>query len=275
MPSIQTVLQKAYHLLATESAQLEAEILLCFVLNKQRSFLRAWPEQPLTQHQAEQFWALVAQRQQDYPIAYITGQQEFWSRNFTVTPDVLIPRADTETLIECALTLLPTNQPSKVIDLGTGSGIIAITLAKERPLLDISATDISLAALAVAQDNANQHDVNHIRFYQSDWFSQVNDGGFDLIVSNPPYIAENDTHLHALRFEPSLALTAAQQGLAAINTLIDQARHYLQKGKHLLIEHGYNQQQATQQLFQTYGYTNITTLTDLSGTPRVTWGTMT
>lgn len=276
MISIQTALEKATQLLAasSESATLDAEVLLYSILQKQRSYLRAWPDKILDNQQADLFWLAVTKREQGQPIAYITGLREFWSRDFQVSPAVLIPRPDTELLIECALKLIPINQPYNLIDLGTGSGIIAITLAAERPQANVAATDISEAALAVAQSNAKHHDINRIQFYASNWFSHVPLDLFDLIVSNPPYIAESDPHLRDgdLRFEPQTALVAPDDGLRDIKILADQARHRLQLGGHLLIEHGYNQQDAVQNIFKDFRYENIQTYLDLSKQPRVTYG---
>jgi release factor glutamine methyltransferase len=276
MTSIQTILEQATQRLtaSSDSATLDAEVLLCSILQKQRSHLRAWPDKTLDDQQADLFWAAVAKRQQGHPIAYITGYREFWSRDFQVSPDVLIPRPDTELLIECALKLIPNDKPCKILDLGTGSGIIAITLAVECPLAHVTATDISQAALTVAQSNAKQHGVDHIQFYLSDWFSQVPDSLFDLIISNPPYIAEGDPHLQDgdLRFEPQTALVAPDNGLRDIQTLVDQARSRLHNGGHLLIEHGYNQRDAVQDIFKRFAYKNVQTTIDLSGQPRVTYG---
>lgn len=256
------------------SAVLDAEVLLCLVLQKQRAYLRAWPELDLPADLALQFWALIAQRQQGTPIAYLTGYREFWSRDFQVTPDVLIPRADTELLIERCLALIPTDKPCKIIDLGTGSGIIAITLAAERPLAELTGTDFSLAALAVAKLNAEQHQITNVRFYQSDWFASVTDGDFHIIVSNPPYIAEDDQHLQQgdLRFEPRSALSSAESGLRDIRMIAKQAYPRLISGGYLLIEHGYDQQQQVQAIFNDCHYQQVQTITDLAGLPRVTYG---
>jgi len=276
MHSIKSVLRDAADSLAliSGSALLDAEILLCQALNQSRSHLRAWPDKQLQPEQIKAFKALLAQRRQGTPIAYITGNREFWSRDFQVSPDVLIPRPDTELLIELSLNLIPTDESVKIIDLGTGSGIIAITLAAERPHAQISATDFSLAALRIAQVNAEKHRINNIQFYHSNWFADVPDTQFDLIVSNPPYIAEDDVHLQQgdVRFEPQSALSAPEQGLADIRTIAGAARNYLKPGGHLLIEHGYNQQQQAQTLFKDLHYDNVQTYKDLSGQPRVTHG---
>lgn len=272
---LNAALQAATELLTeSASAALDAEVLLCLVLQKQRSYLRTWPEQDLPANLALQFWALIEQRQQGTPIAYLTGYREFWSRDFLVTPDVLIPRADTELLIELCLALIPTDKPCKIIDLGTGSGIIAITLAAERPLAELTGTDLSLAALAIAKANAAHHQITNVQFYQSDWFASVPDGSYQLIVSNPPYIAEHDEHLQLgdLRFEPRSALSAAESGLADIRMITKQAYPRLESGGYLLIEHGYDQQQQVQRIFNDCHYQQIQTITDLAGLPRVSYG---
>ncbi|CAD6875155.1 peptide chain release factor N(5)-glutamine methyltransferase [Methylomonas fluvii] len=258
----------------SETAMLDAEVLLCHCLNKNRSFLRAWPEHQPSEEQIAQFQILVEQRAQGTPVAYLTGQREFWSRNFKVSPDVLIPRPDTELLIELSLSLLPTDQPCKIIDLGTGSGIIAITLAAERPLTQVFASDLSSAALDVARYNAQQLKAGNVRFAQSHWFDNIEETGFDLVLSNPPYIADNDPHLTIgdVRFEPDSALISPDNGLQDIRQLAEQARTHLKDQGQLLIEHGYNQQTEVQAIFHECGYRQINTHADLSGNPRVTSG---
>lgn len=277
MCRIKSVLTEAAAALAavSDSALLDAEVLLGLALNKQRSYLRAWPDRQLQPEHLAAFKALLEQRRKGIPVAYITGNREFWSRDFLVTPDVLIPRPDTELLIELSLNLIPANAPAKIIDLGTGSGIIAITLAAECPHAQISAADFSLAALRIAQLNADKHHISNIQFYQSDWFADIPDNTkFNLIVSNPPYIAEDDRHLQQgdVRFEPSTALCAEDQGLGDIKTIADAARNYLEPCGHLLIEHGYGQQQQVQTLFKDLHYDKVQTYKDLSGQPRVTYG---
>ena len=191
-----------------------------------------------------------------------------------MTPDVLIPRADTEILIELCLKLIPTDNSCKIIDLGTGSGIIAITLAAERPLAELTGTDFSLAALAIAKANAKQHQISNVQFYQSDWFASVPNGKYQFIVSNPPYIAEDDEHLQLgdLRFEPRSALSAAESGLRDIRIIAKEAYQRLESGGYLLIEHGYDQQESVQRIFNDCHYQQIQTVTDLAGLPRVTYG---
>ena len=258
----------------SDSAVLDAEVLLCLVLQKQRSYLRAWPNLDLPADLALQFWALIEQRNLGTPIAYLTGSREFWSRDFLVTPDVLIPRADTEQLIELCLDLLPTDKACKIIDLGTGSGIIAITLAAERPLAALTGIDLSLAALTIAKANADKHHISNVQFYQSDWFASVPEGTYQLIVSNPPYIAEDDEHLQRgdLRFEPRSALSSAESGLRDIRMIANDAYLRLDDGGYLLIEHGYDQQQSVQRIFNDCHYQHVQTITDLAGLPRVTYG---
>jgi len=274
--SIEVILTTAADTLTavSETAQLDAEVLLCYCLQKNRSFLRAWPTHRVNTQQFIQFQSFIAQRRQGTPIAYLTGEREFWSRNFKVSPDVLIPRPDSELLIELSLDLLSTRNTSKIIDLGAGSGILGLTLADERPLSDVLATDISAAALQIARQNAEQLKLNNIRFLQSNWFDQVIDSSFDLVVSNPPYIAASDPHLQQgdVRFEPQTALISDENGLKDIRLIAFQARQHLRNGGHLLIEHGYNQQAEAQAIFSQFHYRQINTHKDLSGNPRVTSG---
>ncbi|MBS3955207.1 MAG: peptide chain release factor N(5)-glutamine methyltransferase [Methylomicrobium sp.] len=276
MLTIKNLLLKGKQALQSEidSPQLEAEILLSLALGKNRSYLKAWPEREVSGEQADCFDHLVYKRSEGTPIAYLTGQREFWSRDFAVNPDVLIPRPETELLIEVALTLIPQITPFKVIDLGTGSGIIAITLAAEKPLIEVTAVDISSGALKTAQVNARTHQTDNITFIQSHWFDQIKACSFDLVVSNPPYIAPEDPHLLTgdLRFEPQNALIAANRGLGDIEEIAGKARSHLQPQGHLLIEHGYNQHHEVRAIFREFHYQNIHTYRDLSGHPRLTYG---
>ncbi|OAI06104.1 protein-(glutamine-N5) methyltransferase, release factor-specific [Methylomonas methanica] len=274
--SLQSLLIAANEQLSTtsETAMLDAEVLLCHCLEKNRSFLRAWPEHQPNAPQIAQFQLLVEQRSQGTPVAYLTGQREFWSRNFKVSPNVLIPRPDTELLIELSLSLLPTDQPCKIIDLGTGSGIIAVTLAAERPLTQVFASDLSSAALEVARYNAQQLNTGNISFLQSNWFDNIEETGFDLVLSNPPYIADKDPHIKIgdVRFEPDSALISAENGLQDIRQLAEQARTHLKDHGQFLVEHGYNQQTEVQAIFKELGFRQVNTYADLSGNPRVTSG---
>ncbi|WP_347987458.1 peptide chain release factor N(5)-glutamine methyltransferase [Methylomonas sp. AM2-LC] len=276
LKSIQQLLKHASAQLTptSETALLDAEVLLCHCLGKNRSFLRTWPEKQLEISQQKHFASLVAQRQNGIPIAYLTGHREFWSRTFQVNPDVLIPRPDSELLIELSLELLPSNRPCKILDLGTGSGILAITLAAERPQAQVLAIDISQQAITTAKHNADQLNISNTRFMVSHWLDKVVERDFDLIISNPPYIAENDPHLQQgdLRFEPTHALVSTENGLKDIRLLSAQATRHLKPKGYLLVEHGYNQTHEVQALFAAAQLDNINTFNDLSGQPRVTSG---
>lgn len=275
MNDIQSVLTSSASSLQSisDSAALDVEVLLCHVLKKNRSFLRAWPERQLNTVQLEQFKHLLAQRQQGQPIAYIIGQREFWSRNFYVDPNVLIPRPDTETLIELCLQLIQHKPNARLIDLGTGSGIIAITLAAEYPQLQVTAVDNSPEALAIAAKNARLNQTPNIHFLLSDWFTDVPEENYDFIISNPPYIAPDDPHLSQgdVCFEPDSALIAEQQGLQDILLITEQSQRYLNKTGYLILEHGYNQKQSVYDILQRHQYQNIHCLHDLSGQPRISY----
>ena len=274
--SIQALLTTASLQLAavSDSAQLDAEVLLGYCLQKNRSYLRAWPEKQPDAQQCGQFRQLLDKRLDGWPVAYLTGQREFWSRDFKVSPDVLIPRPDSELLIELGLARLTAGQAAEVLDLGTGSGILAITLAAERPLCRVIGTDLSSAALEIATANAARLNIANISFILSDWFAALPARQFQLIVSNPPYIAADDPHLQQgdVRFEPESALISAENGLQDIRRIAEQARNFLKPHGSLLIEHGYNQAAGVQDLFKALNYQEITTHHDLSGQPRVTSG---
>ena len=274
--SIQSLLAQAGRQLAdvSDSALLDAEVLLCHCLDKPRSFLRAWPEKLLSAEQISRFSHLVSQRLTGVPVAYLTGSREFWSRNFKVNSDVLIPRPDSELLIELSLARLPIDRSCKIIDLGSGSGILAITLAAERPLAEVIATDLSGTALEMTQLNAHELNTLNLRCIQSNWFDAIIETDFDLIVSNPPYIAAGDPHLQQgdVRFEPLSALISAENGLQDIRVIAEQARGHLKNQGCLLIEHGYNQQQDVQAIFKALNYRDVMTHADLSNNPRVTSG---
>lgn len=257
----------------SDSPRLDAEVLLIDVIDRDRAYLRAWPERTLSATQADQYRVLVEQRAEGKPIAYLTGEREFWSRPFRVRPGVLIPRPETELLIELALDFLPPDAPADILDLGTGSGIIAVTLAAERPLARVIATDLSPDALAVARENARRHGARNLRFESGNWFAAVGEEErFDLIVSNPPYIAECDPHLHLgdLRFEPALALSAGPDGLDALQTIAEGARRRLKPGGRLLLEHGYDQADALAAVLTALVYIEILHHRDLQGHRRAT-----
>lgn len=260
--------------LACDTPHLDAEVLLSHVLNKSRTYLRAWPEKELSSEQAARFFALVERRAGGEPVAYLTGTREFWSRQFRVTPDVLIPRPETELLVELALERLPAGQPFRLLDLGTGSGALAVTLALERPLAEVVAVDFCPRALDVARSNALRLGAANVRFVLSDWFSTLAEAAFDLIVSNPPYVASEDPYLrqNGLPFEPITALTAGTDGLDAIRRIVPAALFRLAPGGTLLLEHGYDQATAVQNLLAEAGFHAIASHADLQGHPRVTLG---
>lgn len=273
--SIAAVLRAAAARLAnlTDTPRLDAEVLLMHVLGRDRAYLRAWPERVLSPEQADRFHGLLERRAEGRPIAYLTGEREFWSRPFQVRPGVLIPRPETELLIELALGFIPADEPADLLDLGTGSGIIAVTLAAERPLASVIATDLCPEALTVAKENAERHGVANLRFGQGHWFEAVPDDlRFDLIASNPPYIAEEDPHLGRgdVRFEPRLALISGPQGLDALTLIAQGARRRLKPGGRLLLEHGYDQAEALAALLAELGYAEIAHHLDLPGHRRVT-----
>jgi release factor glutamine methyltransferase len=258
---------------ASGSPRLDAEALLLQLLGRDRAYLRAWPERRLDAEAAERFQHWIEQRALGVPVAYLTGEREFWSRPFQVTEGVLIPRPETELLIEQALAWVEAGQAAAILDLGTGSGIIAVTLALERPSARVTAIDLSPAALAVARDNARQLGAAGLRFLEGDWCAPLAAGErFDLIVSNPPYIAAQDPHLRQgdLRFEPVLALTAGPDGLAALRAIAGMARERLNRGGRLLLEHGYDQADALGALLASLGYREIAHHRDLQGHRRAT-----
>lgn len=258
----------------SESARLDTEVLLAFVLGKNRSYLRAWNDKELDEKVVSQFEMLISKRLQGEPIAYLTGTREFWSRDFFVSPEVLIPRPDTEILIEHCLAQIPTDLPVQILDLGTGSGIIAITLACERLNAKVIAVDASIGALEMAKKNAAFHQCDNVKFILSDWFSNVPSIKFDLIVSNPPYICETDEHLTQgdVRFEPKSALIAENNGLRDISLIASQAKNYLVPHGQLLFEHGYNQAQDVQDILTNANFINVQTYQDFSGNSRITKG---
>lgn len=257
----------------SDSARLDAELLLCSVLNKQRSFLRAWPEHEVDSKQLESFQAFLNRRLQGEPIAHILQNRGFWSLDLKVTKDTLIPRPDTERLVELALDLIPQNAKWKILDLGTGTGAIGLSLAKESPASFITATDQSAAALEVAKHNASKNKITNIEFIQSHWFDDITQQ-FNMIVSNPPYICENDPHLEQgdVRFEPLSALTSGSDGLDDIRIITQQARQYLLPGGVLLLEHGYNQADAVCNLLNQAHFKDIQSYSDHNNNPRVSLG---
>ncbi len=250
----------------------EARALLAWVLHAPRERLVAHPETVVTPQAHAAFTALVARRQAGEPLAYLLGEKEFYGRPFRVTPDVLVPRPDTETLIDVAVECLGDCAAPRVLDLGTGSGCVAITLQLERSDACVIATDVSGAALAVARANALSLGAS-VTFLQGDWFATLGPGDtFDLIVSNPPYVAAADPHLEALRHEPVLALTDGADGLRCLSVLIAGARTHLRQGGWLALEHGYDQAVGVGQRMHDAGFRDVTVHRDAGGQARVTAG---
>ncbi len=252
-------------------ARLEARVLAAHALGMERAWLVAHGGDRLTPAQAEAVEACVARRLGGEPVAYIVGRREFYGQEFFVTPDVLIPRPETETLVEAALARLPAGRPARVLDLGTGSGIVALTLARLRPEAVFTAVDCCPAALAVARRNARTLGLARVDFVQADWYPADSVKNFDMIVANPPYIAEADPHLSRgdLRFEPRGALAAGPDGLAAIRTIVANAHRHLHPGGWLLLEHGHDQALACRTLLVKAGFVGLFTQNDLGGRPRV------
>jgi len=275
--TIKSVLKEAQEKLITvsDSPALDTEILLSHCLEKNRTYLHTWPEHIVEAEPLACFQSFLEKRLTDYPIAYLIGTKPFWSLDLIVTPDVLIPRPETELLVETALDKIRQIKHPKILDLGTGSGAIALALASERPDATIIATDVSTEALQIAKKNADKYQLSGIvEFIKSDWFSQIIDRDFDLIVSNPPYIAPNDPHLtQSIRYEPQQALIAdsitSGNGMKDIQTIISQSQNYLKENSYLMIEHGYQQGSATQLLFKTHCYSNNQIIKDISGNDRL------
>ena len=261
----------------SDSPRLDVEILLAHVLQKDRTFLFTWPETALTVEQEDNFIALFDRRLRGEPVAHIIGQREFWSLPLFVNNTTLIPRPDTELVVETVLNLFASdmhNQPRHVLDLGTGTGAIVLALAHEKKYWHCVGVDNQPEAVLLAQKNCQHLHIQNVEIKQSDWFSAIEETDFDVIVSNPPYIAADDPHLQQgdVRFEPMSALVADNQGLRDIENIVQQARHYMRPNGWLLIEHGYQQGQTVRQLFEQSGYVAITTLRDLNDNERVTMG---
>ena len=259
----------------SDSPQLDCEILLCHVLEVDRAQLRTWPDATVEPEQLQRFEALLQARLQGTPIAYLTGSQGFWSLDLNVSPDTLIPRPETELIVEIALALaLP--RRSRVLDLGTGTGAIALALASERQDWQLTAIDSQSGAVALAKQNCQRQGLSNVQIFQNDWFSAIaaDKTDFDLIVSNPPYIERDDPHLKQgdVRFEPSSALVSGVDGLDDLKKIVRQSPDYLAVGGWLLVEHGCEQGNALRDLFVSAGFSEVATRRDYNNLDRVTLG---
>lgn len=259
------------------SARLDAEVLLCHVLGVERTWLYTWGDRDADGEATGRFRALLARRMAGEPVAYLTGEREFWGLTLATDPSTLIPRPDTETLVEAALALA-TTPGGRLLDLGTGSGAIALAFASERPGWCVLGLDIRPEAVALARQNAARHALENAVFGESDWFAalagQDEDARFDLVVSNPPYIAADDPHLAEgdVRFEPRSALVAGGEGLADLRHLAGAAREHLLPGGWLLLEHGFRQAEAVREALLAAGYAEVASRRDLAGHERISLG---
>ena len=256
------------------TAQLDAELLLAFVLEKPRSYLYTWPEKIVTVAQATTFMALLERRLRGEPVAYLLGRQGFWTLDLQVAEHTLIPRADTELLVEAALQLADARSILNVLDLGTGTGALALALASERSDWTVTGVDRIESAVALAQSNQRKLQLANVTFLHSHWFSALAGQRYDLILSNPPYIAANDPHLQQgdVRFEPLSALVSGPDGLDDLRLIIAQAPSYLQASGWLLLEHGYDQASAVRELLAQAGFVDISSQRDLAGHERISLG---
>lgn len=251
----------------------EIEILLLHVTQKDRTFVRTWPDYKLMPWQEQHYQTLLGRLVNGEPLPYVLGEQAFWTLNLHVTPATLIPRPDTERVVEVALDKIAGRHDLKILDLGTGSGAIGLALATENPTATVCAIDFSAPALVVAQRNAERHGLHHVQFLQGSWFEPLTDDArFDVIVSNPPYIDPADPHLSGLTHEPITALTAADHGLADLRHIAEHAATYLNAGGWLLVEHGYDQGALVRAMFEQAGYSAVETFQDYGANDRVTVG---
>lgn len=259
---------------ATRIDRVDAEALLLHVLGQPRGWLFTHGGDALTPDQSSRFDELIARREAGEPVAYLTGSRGFWTLDLEVTPDTLIPRPETELLVELALARIPHGAASRIADLGTGSGAIGLAIASERPSAGVVATDASEAALAVAGRNAQRNDIGNIEFRHGSWLAPLAGERFDLIASNPPYIEEGDPHLVEgdLRFEPMTALASGEDGLDDLRCIVSAAPSHLVEGGWLLVEHGWNQGDAVRALFIDAGLVDVETASDLERRDRVTLG---
>lgn len=282
MVTLQSLLTQASKQLtaSSDSPRLDAELLLAHCLQKERSYLYAWGDKSIDTSIQKAFQQLIEKRLTDYPVAYLLGHREFWSLDLKVSEEVLIPRPETEYLVEVALEKIQHCDAPNILDLGTGSGAIALALGSERADACITASDSSAEALAIARDNRNntqsnahKNTLHNVNFIQSDWFNDIPKQPFDLIVSNPPYIKSDDPHLQQeIRHEPLQALVAGKTGLEDINTILQCALSYMKQGAWIIIEHGYDQGKTVPQLMHKAGLQHIDCLKDYNNNERLSIG---
>lgn len=272
--TIAEALRRAHELIHSDSAKLDVELLLAEILGRDRSYLYTWPDHPLSADQRHLFDNWFSRRQAGEPVAHILGRRGFWTLELEVSPATLIPRPETELLVETALELLADgiDQP-RIIDLGTGTGAIALALATELPGAHVVATDVAEAALALAERNRGRAGCANVTLCRSDWWLDV-DGHFHLVVSNPPYIADDDPHLASgdVRFEPRSALVAEERGLADLRRIIEAAPAHLWPGGRILLEHGWQQGGTVRELLENAGFTDVFSRRDLGGHERISGG---
>jgi len=257
-----------------EDANIDSLYLLSFILQKDFTWIKTWPEKMLDEVQIESLTQLTERRKKGEPIAYITGTKDFWSLTLKTNPSTLIPRPETELLVENALAFLENKDDAKILDLGTGTGAIGLAIASEKPYSQVVASDFQIDAVKLTKENAQLNKIDNIEILLSDWFSNITDKEFDLIVSNPPYVEENDPHLSQgdLRFEPKSALASGDNGLADIKIIIEESRSRLVNGGALMIEHGYQQANDLRDIFQSFGYHKVKVIKDLAGLDRISTG---
>ncbi len=275
MHTIQAWLRAHNHLTKQEPlhiSQADLRRLVGHWLNQDNAWIFAHQDFELSEHGVQQLNQWLDQLVEGRPLAYITGQQLFWDLDLLVDHNTLIPRADTETVIELTMKLLADTPPGNILDLGTGSGALALALAKEFPGAHVTGIDQSLPALMIAKQNAERNQITNVQFIASDWFSNLDDEKYDLIVSNPPYIAADDEHLNNLKYEPTAALVSGQNGLADITRITEQAADYLTEHGLLVFEHGWQQKNSVQNIMNAAGFCNVASTKDLAGIDRVTYG---
>jgi len=275
--NITQLLEQAQSTIGGDEALIDARYLLSDLLKKDFTWLKTWPDFELTSQQYQDYIALIERRKSGEPIAYITGEKEFWSLRLLTNSSTLIPRAETELLVEKALEFLADSDQSRILDLGTGTGAIALSIASEKINSQVTGCDFQQQAIDLAKKNATLNNITNVTFIQSDWFEYFEKKlkkPFKLIVSNPPYIDETDKHLTQgdLLYEPKSALVSKDNGLYDIKIIISQARNYLLSGAALMIEHGYQQGADVREIFAQSNYSKIETFVDLAGNERVTIG---